>query len=158
LNVKRHHLMNWCEFMKIKLAGKKDTKTLKRDLDEAWSLYVKLRDGLRCRFESVGMAKIRCGKAFRLYQNAKQEWKVPQGLQAAHIIGRQNHRYRSDFKNGIALCGGHHILFDGLWRSTGRADSLIVELGILSSDELELMKFTARQPAKVDGGLQMLKM
>jgi len=136
----------------------KDRKKLTRDLDECWSLYIKLRDGLRCRFESIAMARMKCGSMFRLYSNEKGEWKVPQGLQAAHIIRRQNHRYRWDIKNGIALCTGHHLLFDGLWRDTGKSDELLVQLGILTQDELELMKFTARQAAKVDVKLQMLKM
>lgn len=144
--------------MKIKFAGNKDRKSILKDLDQAWSLYIKLRDGLRCRFESIGMARIKCGSMFRLYINEKGEWKVPQGLQAAHIIRRQNHRYRWDVKNGIALCTGHHLLFDGLWRDTGKSDELLVSLGVMSKDELELMKFTARQAAKVDVKLQMLSM
>lgn len=144
--------------MKIKLAKNKDRKALARDLDECWSLYIKLRDGLRCRFESIAMSSGKCGKQFQLSMNSKCEWKIPQGLQAAHIIRRQNHRYRWDIKNGIALCTGHHLLFDGLWRDTGKSDELLVQLKILTSEELELMKFTARQPAKVDVKLQMMGM
>ena len=141
--------------LKTKLATNTGRKKLLTDLDEAWSLYIKLRDGLCCRFRDVSSADGKCSAGkFELYENAKGEWKVPQGLQAAHRIRRQNHRYRWDFKNGIALCTGHHLLFDGMWRDIGRSDELLIKLGILSSDELELMKFTARQPAKVNAGLQ----
>lgn len=145
--------------IKTKLSGNTSRKKILADLDNAWSLYIKLRDDLHCRFRDIGSAYGKCSSGkFALYENGKGECRVPQGLQAAHIIRRQNHRYRWDFKNGIALCTGHHLLFDGLWRDTGRSDELLVQLGILNADELALMKFTARQPAKVNAGLQMILM
>lgn len=135
----------------MRLVGYKDKKRLKADLDEVWSYYVKMRDGLRCRFCDSP-------KRFNLYLNKQGLWRIPSGLQAAHIIARANWRYRWDVDNGIALCVGHHRLFDRQWRDTGRSDDEIVRRGILISEKLNEMKFAARQPAKIDLKLQMMFM
>jgi len=60
-------------------------KALNKDLDDAWSLLVKLRAGMKCEY---------CPKT------------TP--LNSHHVYGRRNLSTRWDVNNGYCLCVGHH--------------------------------------------------
>lgn len=76
------------EVKKTGLKHKKptSTKSLEKQLDEAWSLLVKLRAGMKCEY---------CGN--------KQQ------LNSHHIYSRAKKTVRWDAIDGICLCVNHHI-------------------------------------------------
>lgn len=63
----------------------KQRKGVDKKLDDAWSLLVKLKAGMKCEY---------CGKT------------TP--LNSHHIFSRSKKSTRWDVKNGICLCVGHH--------------------------------------------------
>ena len=65
---------------------KTDTQKINKQLDDAWSLLVKLTAGNKCEY---------CGKT--------------KPLNSHHIYSRSNQKVRWDEINGICLCVGHHI-------------------------------------------------
>ena len=78
---------------KKKRKPRSDLKKLNDNLDDLWRKIILLRDGNQCK---------KCGKR-----------KAPgkgNSIQPHHIYGRSNFRVRWDLSNGIALCGGCHIL------------------------------------------------
>ncbi len=68
----------------------KKLKGIDGKLDDAWSLLVKLRAGMKCEY---------CGKATRLNSH--------------HIYSRSKRSTRWDVNNGICLCVGHHTFSSG---------------------------------------------
>lgn len=78
---------------KLKEAKKLDRKRLKE-----WSIEVRNRDG-KC---------VICGcRTGDFYFNKKGK-KLKKVIHAHHLIPKENHKYRYDIKNGIALCQNHH--------------------------------------------------
>jgi hypothetical protein len=69
---------------KIALKGQKGN--IDKRLDEAWSLLVKLKAGMKCEY---------CGKRY--------------SLNSHHIYSRGKKSVRWDTLDGICLCVGHHI-------------------------------------------------
>ena len=85
------------------------SKYWKKKADEQWSLAIRLRD-MKC---------LICGKE-GLYQ--KKEKKYINGLQAHHLIGRNNLQFRYELQNGITLCNYCHI-YDPKWSPHYSTDS-----------------------------------
>jgi len=65
----------------------KSTKGIDKQLDDAWSLLVKLTAGNKCEY---------CSNT--------------QNLNSHHVFGRRNHSVRWYPSNGVCLCAGHHAL------------------------------------------------
>ncbi len=63
-------------------------KKIDKKLDDAWSLLVKLKAGMKCEIP-------RCGKT---------------SIQSHHIFGRRSKSVRWDVMNGLCLCSWHHTL------------------------------------------------
>lgn len=94
-------------------------------LDRIFSLYIRERDGWRCR---------RCNKQYQ---------PPTASLQCAHIMGRRNKGTRWLPDNAIALCAGCHIHFTG--QPVEFYDWLKCEIG---ESLLEKIRFQAKRPTK----------
>jgi hypothetical protein len=64
----------------------KQKKGIDKKLDDAWSLLVKLKAGMKCEY---------CGKTSHLNSH--------------HIYSRSKRSTRWSAENGISLCVGHHV-------------------------------------------------
>ena len=94
-------------------------------LDRIFSLYIRERDGWRCR-------------------KCKTPYHSPtSSLQCAHIMGRRSKGTRWLPLNAIALCAGCHIHFTG--QPLDFYDWLKAEIGERSLDQL---RFKSKQPTK----------
>lgn len=76
--------------MKRKYKKKTLIQKLEKELDEAWSLLVKLRANNKCEYCKKGEGQVQ--------------------IQSHHIYGRRNRSVRWEVVNGVCLCASHHTL------------------------------------------------
>lgn len=86
------------------------TKHAEKKADDAFSLWVRARDGM-C--TAVGVLDGPCNG----------------NLQAAHGVGRGNHTTRFDPRNVHALCGHHHRIVDSFGKEGLKHAWLVARLG-----------------------------
>lgn len=103
-------------------------KGIDKKLDEAWSLLVKLRAGMKCEY---------CGKETTLNSH--------------HIYSRSKRSTRWDIDNGICLCVSHHTFNSGFsahktplefidWLKEYKGEQFIIKLKHKAHQTLKLHK------------------
>lgn len=107
----------------------KQSKGIDKKLDDAWSLLVKLRAGMKCEY---------CGKTSYLNSH--------------HIYSRSKKSTRWDVQNGVCLCVGHHKFSSRFsahktplefidWLINKKGDDFVTRLRIKSNTASKLHKF-----------------
>jgi hypothetical protein len=108
-------------------------KGIDKKLDDAWSLLVKLRAGMKCEY---------CGKETHLNSH--------------HIYSRSKKSTRWDTENGICLCVAHHVFSSGFsahktplefidWLKTYKNVEQIDNLKLKANSTVKFMKFEKDQ-------------
>lgn len=100
-------------------------KGIDKKLDTAWSLLVKLRDGMKCTY---------CDKD--TYLNSH------------HIYSRSKKSTRWDIDNGITLCVGHHTFSSGFSAHKTPLEFIDWLKTIRTEEEIESLRNKAHRTAK----------